>query len=301
MLAGLLHGKGGMRFESDLLRWQNYIESKWTRATCRSYRWNVAQLVGWLDGQGIESFADVTTDDLLAWSASLSRRGLAPKTRKLALTAARSLFSYLRPDDNPALGVMMPKPRRVRARRTATIETVDKVLAFVDTSRPVGKRNAALLYLAVTSGLRAAELCRLVVEDVDMERCALSVVVKGGDRKAGYFSEEARSYMNAWLAVRPYVADEAATAFFVSMYHGRALTLEGIKCTVRKMGKKAGIDLAPHDLRRGFAVGLIQRGAPRSVVQRAGRWSSVDVMDTYLDGLNVDCEVRKYYREKEDS
>jgi len=50
---------------------------------------------------------------------------------------------------------------------------------------------------------------------------------------------------------------------------------------VKRWGLGIGIKLSPHDLRRSFATLSTLFGAPSRVVQVAGRWSTIEMVERY--------------------
>ena len=63
---------------------------------------------------------------------------------------------------------------------------------------------------------------------------------------------------------------------------GAPLTRAGLKCNFMAIGRRAGLQaFTPHDLRRTFATIAIRNGAPTRVVQAAGRWADLMMVERY--------------------
>jgi len=61
-----------------------------------------------------------------------------------------------------------------------------------------------------------------------------------------------------------------------------------LKVIMRKLGAKAGIGkLSPHDFRRTFATLAIRAGAPTRLVQLAGGWKNLEMVERYSRALVV--------------
>jgi integrase len=54
---------------------------------------------------------------------------------------------------------------------------------------------------------------------------------------------------------------------------------------VRRWGEKLGFRLSPHDLRRTFTTLSLKNGAPSRLVQVAGRWSSIEMVERYSQAI----------------
>lgn len=140
--------------------------------------------------------------------------------------------------------------------------------------------------LALDSGLRAAELCRIDLRYVDLCQRTLSVVVKGGNVEDAVYSLQTADALRAWLPDRERVAVKGVRTMFVSISgetKGHPLTTSGLRTEMRRWAKTAGLPagLSPHDFRRGFATISTQSGAPSRIVQVAGRWKSIQMVEHY--------------------
>jgi site-specific recombinase XerC len=123
---------------------------------------------------------------------------------------------------------------------------------------------------------------------VDLIERHLQVIVKGGQWKAAIFSQQTAMYISAWLHYR---VPKDTTALFLSFHHtcaGKALTREGLQGIVKRWGTTIGIKLSPHDFRRSFATLSTIFGAPSRVVQVAGRWNNLDMVEHYTESIQAD-------------
>ncbi len=231
-----------------------------------------------------------TAADLLEF---VSRPEWGSSQRYTALCAARSFIRWLYGVSHPALSARVkrvsPKPQRVLSPADAL-----RLLASFDTSTPAGARDLAMVALALDTGLRVSELVRLQVVDVDLSRRTLQVLVKGGKWGVAVFSEPTALYLSAWLAVRSPAAGVGNV--FLSFHHqsvGKPLTREGVKGLCKVWGGRIGLKLSPHDFRRSFATLSTIFGAPSRVVQVAGRWSDIELVERYTRSLSAS-EIEKY-------
>ncbi|MCH8859002.1 MAG: asparagine synthase (glutamine-hydrolyzing) [Proteobacteria bacterium] len=101
-------------------------------------------------------------------------------------------------------------------------------------------------------------------------------------------SERTAEALRVWLKDRRRFVTNGTTKMFVSVggtTPGSALTVNGLRAIYRKMGKQAGFELSPHDIRRSFAIAAIKNGAPIPVVMRQGGWTNLQVFMEYLRRL----------------
>lgn len=201
----------------------------------------------------------------------------------VALMASRKFLSWLFGITHQAISARIKRvhPRR---QRVLTAGNALELLASFDPRIPKGARDLAIVALGLDTGLRASEICRLKLADVDLSTRTLEVVVKGGDWGVGIFSPETAQYIGAWIALRK--ADPGVGELFTSTRSGKAMTRCGLTCIFRKWGLKLGMKLSPHDLRRSFATLSTIFGAPSRVVQAAGRWSDISMVEHYTQSID---------------
>jgi len=119
-------------------------------------------------------------------------------------------------------------------------EQVRQVLRHCERTTPLGRRDYAILLLLARLGLRAGEVTRLNLEDIDWENSRITVLGKG-QRRTQF----------------PLPAD-AGKAIASYLHHGRP------RCASRRVFIRA---LAPF---RGFSQGNIVSGIVKDNLARAG-------------------------------
>jgi len=210
------------------------------------------------------------------------------------VNALRSFYAFI--GSAAAKGVPLPKVK-MRVQRTLTWTEADAILADCDTSTLLGRRNLALIAVMLDSGLRAAEICRLAVAQVNLETRLLHVVTKGGNEKFGAFSFVTANHVSAWLSMRAPIA--RCERVFCSLELHRAggeLSTEGLRCIFRSIGQRAGVTgFTPHVLRRSFATFMTLLGAPTRLTQMAGRWARLEEVEQYTRAAQVDPDILAPY------
>ncbi len=194
----------------------------------------------------------------------------------LQYTAATAIKKYLRwryGATHPAL-LLRVKRDPAKPGRTLKKETAEKLLDSFDLSKIKGKRDYAIACLALDTGLRVNELATLKFADINLADRTLSVLIKGGKWADAVFSITTRSAIADWVLYRRLGDDRLFQ-----------VTRDGLRVIVRRWGEKLGMRLSPHDLRRSFATISTKRGAPSRLVQIAGRWESIEMVERYTQAL----------------
>jgi site-specific recombinase XerD len=120
-------------------------------------------------------FEDLDADAITAFLAHLeSDRGSSVRTRNARLAALRSFFAFAalrHPEHAWLIQRVLAIPQQRVARGVVSFldkAEIEALLASPDRSTRIGRRNHALLLLAVQTGLRVSELTRLRCGDVEL-------------------------------------------------------------------------------------------------------------------------------------
>jgi integrase/recombinase XerC len=241
-------------------------------ATRRAYATDLRDFTGWLGREGL-GLDDLDVRVLAAYTAELgrARRGLAPTTIARRLSAVRSLARHaLGPDRVPDAALAPRRPRRLP--ETPGLREVEDAVDVVGRDGgPLALRNAALVELVYSCGLRSAEAVALDLGDVDLDRERVHVHGKGGKERLVPVGEEAAWRLAAWLRDgRPALARGACDALFLSV-RGRRLDTSALRRLIRN----------PHRLRHAYATHLLEGGADLRTIQELLGHASLSTTQIY--------------------
>jgi site-specific recombinase XerD len=234
-----------------------------------------------------QDLANMTASDLLK---ILDQSGWGNARQCVALAAMQKFLAWKYGQGHAALSA---KLKRVvgKPQRALDAQTALKLLASFDTYTPKGARDLAICSLALDTGLRESELCRLQLADTDLEHRTLQVIVKGGQWKSAIFGKQTTVDIDRWLHYRR-IADGKGF-LFTHVRTGNGLTPEGLYMIVKQWGRRIDIQLSPHDLRRSMAVMGLLNGASERSLMEMGRWESSSMIKRYTRTLQLE-QVRKY-------
>ena len=148
---------------------------------------------------------------------------------------------------------------------------------------PAGARDAAILAIAYSGGLRRAELTALDLAHYDQTTGVLTVHGKRNKVRTVPVQNGARQALEDWLTVR----GAAPGALFCSITKGshmtgRRMTTQAIYYIFAERAEQASVKpFSPHDLRRTFAGELLDAGADISTVQKMMGHASVSTTAGY--------------------
>ncbi len=146
-----------------------------------------------------------------------------------------------------------------------------------------GARDAAIIALLYSCGLRREELVVLELNDYDPEMGKLKVRGKRNKERLAYVVSGAAEALADWLVIR----DEWPGPLFVPIRRGghiqkRWLTTQGVYHILQARAEQAGVQkLSPHDFRRTFVGDLLDAGADIATVQKLAGHANVTTTARY--------------------
>jgi integrase/recombinase XerD len=249
--------------------------------TLTSYGRDLADFTAHLT-KGGRSVGAASTDDLRAYLAALSRRGLGSATVARRLSAIRQLYRFLYGEglrkDDPAAVLEGPKRSRPLP-KTLTLAEVDRLLSTAAASAadaPLRERVRAarvfcLLETLYATGLRVSELVALPMSAARRDARVIVVRGKGNKERMVPLNNAAKDAMANYLALLEQSGHYAASKWlFPSFGESGHLTRQHFARDLKSLAVSAGLraeQVSPHVLRHAFASHLLHNGADLRVVQ----------------------------------
>jgi site-specific recombinase XerD len=221
------------------------------------------------------------------------QRRCSARTRNARLTAIRSFFHYAAFQE-PALSAHIQRVLAIPYKRQAqpmvdflAHSEIEALLAIPDRTYWMGRRDHALLVLAVQTGLRLSELTSL-------ERTAITLGTgahvrcqgKGRKERCTPLTASTAALLKVWLKEPARCGSEI---LFPNRYGGR-LSADSVQYLVRKYAQAAemrcpslkGKRVSPHVLRHSAAMELLGAGVDSSVIAMWLGHESVNTTQIYL-------------------
>lgn len=230
----------------------------------------------------------LSATDVITFIQRHARRHGSSYTRKL-VASTRSFLRYLHykglhPQN---LSTVVPKVARWKLSelpKHLSADQVRRVLKACDRSTPHGRRNYAILLLLARLGLRAGEVIRLRLDDIDWEQGCLLVRGKAGrEAQLPLPADVARAMARYIQRDRPRCACRAL--FIRARAPLQGLSVAGAVATVVFDAlNAAGIKSAhagAHLLRHSLATDMLRRGASLDEIGEILRHRSSDTTAIY--------------------
>jgi integrase/recombinase XerD len=228
-------------------------------------------------------------------------RGSSPHSRNTRLAAVHSFFNYVALQE-PSISAVVQRVLAIPHRRyhTKPIDfltrpEIDALLAAPDQSAWLGRRDRALLLVAVQTGLRVSELVGLRFQDITLGTGAhIRCCGKGRKERCIPLRKDSIAALRAWSRE---CGGQSADALFPSS-RGQRLSRDGVEYLLAKhvatarqscpsLKKKR---VSPHVLRHSTAMNLLQHGVDCSVI---ALWLGHESIETTQVYLHADLELKE--------
>ncbi|TKJ32298.1 site-specific tyrosine recombinase XerD [bacterium (candidate division B38) B3_B38] len=262
------------------------IESGLAESTIISYGGDLSRFEKFLMAKGT-SISMVSGADIVDFLAELRNRGISPRSIARYMSALRMFFRFLVVENkipsDPTINLETPSFWK-RLPTFLSIDEVEMLLRQPPRNKPRGARDAALLELLYATGVRATELVKLKVEDLNLEAGFLRCFGKGEKERIIPVGSSALAQLKDYLSnARPIILRDRHSPYLFVTGRGTKLTRQWCWKLVKDYAEKAGIkkEVTPHTLRHSFATHLLSNGADLRSVQLMLGHSDISTTQIY--------------------
>ncbi|MCF7708697.1 MAG: tyrosine recombinase [Verrucomicrobia bacterium] len=266
--------------------------------TQKTYAYLLNRFVEWAEEVGAGDCGRIGLSELTAFisrerrhpsggDTGQAQRVLAPASVYLEIAALKAFFKFCENEgfisNNPAELLSLPR-RWKRLPKALTDAEIEKLLTPRDWRRPADLCDYAVVELAYASGLRLSELCRLRIEQLNLDAGFTMVIGKGDKARVVPIGAEALGALRRYLENgRPELVKRHTPGVVFLNNRGREFAPVTLWLRIKKFAKRAGIErnLTPHMLRHSFATHLLERGADLRVIQELLGHASIGTTEVY--------------------
>lgn len=278
-------------------------------STIAQYDWGLSR---WMKHIGDKQLKDITLEDARKFIIYLQtdyvgRDGaLSPVTVFHGWKAIRALYKWLETDlhiQNIMVNFRRP-PFQAAEIIPLSNEDIEKLLKAAnqidhkDSKKeykrraPQGERNKLIILFLLDTGVRVGELCRLDMEDINMETLEVEVRPFRSSKKSKprtvYIGRRVQKELWKYLLKRE--KDIKHNPLFVSG-QGKRLSGDSVKHMLPRIAKRAGVkNVHPHIFRHTFAIQYLRNGGDIFTLQRLLGHSTLAMVERYLHIAKTDVE-----------
>lgn len=265
-----------------------YILSRWQRGeiaeeTRRSFAETLRLLCEWLGAE--QSLDSVNRRDIEMWLGHMSS-SCKGATIRLRLSTVRGMFRWAVDEGlvqiDPTAGIHGPKkPRSVP--RGLSSDAVRAILAVT-----VDARERLIVLLMLEEGLRAGEVARLEMGDLDPNDRTMIVTGKGGHSRVLPITDACSDAIAAYLSERGRHSGPLLHSYQRSYANPtEGLTARYVARLASDVIHRARVRESGHALRHTFAHDLIEAGASLRDVQAALGHASIATTQVYTGRADI--------------
>jgi integrase/recombinase XerC len=253
--------------------------------TQRNYRQALLEFFAWFKTQrgNDPDWAALRRDDFRDFLRFLGRGQLSRAAIQLRFSALRSFYKFLIRNGivavSPIKSLSLPQAQK-RLPLFLTVKQLQDLLEAPgaelrsaaekgDVDASLYFRDAAILEVIYSCGLRVSELCRLCAGDIDWSEEVVSVRGKGKKERLVPIGATALKAIRAYWKLRTSPVLGGQAVFSARANKATPLSPRTVQMRLKKYLSSAGLDphMTPHKLRHSFATHLLDAGADLRSVQ----------------------------------
>jgi site-specific recombinase XerD len=259
----------------------------------------------WLVDEGVATFADVRKGHIqlyIAWLAETPRpdgKFYADGYVNNQYRALQQFFKWHSAEEDLPNPFAKLSPPKVGEKVVPVIEyeTLATLIRLCEKGRDFeSRRDAAILRLFASSGIRLSELALLEVDNVDLTKCAAKVTGKGDKERIVRFDDRTAQAINRYLRMRAEHKFARHPRLWLAIKNRGPLTPNGIRQIIERRGLAAGVDIHPHMFRHTFSHNWLDNGGQGGDLMEQNGWTSEAMLRVYGRSMRAARAHRAYDR-----
>ncbi len=281
-----------MNWENEIKEFKTFlkIENGLSDNSINAYITDLNKLIDFLKSSGYENVnpEDVKLSHLKEMMQWISENDISPRTQARIISGIKAFYKFMlieeKLEKNPTALLQAPKIGR-KLPEVLSIEEIDAIINSIDTKKPEGQRNKAILETLYSCGLRVSELIDLKISNLFFESGFIKIEGKGSKERLIPISTKAIKEINLYLSEyrRLLNIDPRDEDVLFLNRRGRKLSRVMIFTIIKNQVKELGLkkNISPHTFRHSFATHLIDGGANLRAVQEMLGHESIITTEIY--------------------
>lgn len=238
---------------------------------------------------------DCTKELINQYFDCLYERYSKPKTVKRKIASIRALFNFLSYEDyisiNPfeKIRIQFKEPKILP--RTIQMSYMKKIIersyqkiqdSSTDYKEKHAVRNAAVIELLFSTGIRVSELCNIKRKEINLEDGELLIFGKGAkERMLQIGNENVLNILKSYATL--YEDDLKDSEYFFLNKNKERLSEQSVRILLKTLETEIGLEqhITPHMLRHTFATQLLEEDVDIRYIQRILGHSSISTTQIY--------------------
>jgi len=225
--------------------------------TIKNYNIDLREFIDFTNNKNIKK---INIDDIRDFLKQLYTLKYSTRSISRKISSLKSYFNYLESEEiiknNPASLISNPKIEKSLP-NYLNYKDLEKLLNTPDITKKQGIKEALILEMLYSSGLRVSELVNIKLKDINFNEKKILILGKGNKERYVYYGNPCEKLLNIYLE-----KFKPKEYLFVNNKNNK-INERTIRKIVSDMAKKAEmpVHVTPHTLRHTYATHMLNEGA----------------------------------------
>ena len=181
---------------------------------------------------------------------------------------------------NPKLDKKLPK--------FLYYEELEQILNIPDKKTPLGQRDALVLELLYSTGIRVSELVNIKIKDINRSNRTIKILGKGNKERYVLYGKYFDDILDLYLKDGRLNLLNNNNEYLILNHLGNKITDRGIREIINRIIKKGQLEfnISPHVFRHTFATHMLENGAELRCVQELLGHENLSTTEIYTHVTN---------------
>lgn len=275
-------------------------EKNYSDYTITNYSIDIEEFYVFLKKENITQLQDVDYKVLRKYLNYMTENKYSNKTISRKLSSLRTFFKYLVKkeiiNDNPMILISNPKEEK-KLPKYLNYGEIEKILEIPNKETTLGLRNACILEILYSTGIRVSELVNLKINDINFYNKKIRVLGKGNKERIVLFGNRCENLLERYIKESRAVLNKKKVEYLFLNNLGQNISVRSIENIIDKIEKEACLkfSISPHVFRHTFATHLLDNGADLNSVKELLGHENLNTTAIYTHVSNE--RLRKVYLE----
>ena len=263
------------------------IERNYSEHTIISYKTDLEEYKEYLNNKDIK---DTDYKFIRTYLTYMFEKKYEKKTISRHISTLRSFYKYLLEEKvikkNPMTLISNPKLDK-KLPNFLYYDELEILLNIPDKSTVLGLRDALILELLYSTGIRVSELVNIKMKDINRSDKKILIMGKGSKERYVLYGEVLDNLLDMYIENSRSKLNKNSD-YLILNKDGNQITDRGIRLIISKILKKGEIDyhVSPHTLRHTFATHMLENGADLKSVQELLGHENLSTTQVYTHVTN---------------
>lgn len=267
------------------------VEKNYSEYTILNYRKDLENFLDFLDKECIKKYENIDYKVLRLYLNEMFNRKYSSKTISRNLSSLRTFFKYLSREEiigfNPMILISNPKQEK-KLPSYLNYKELEDILDIPDTSTVLGLRDASILELLYSTGIRVGELVNIKIKDIDFNGNRIKILGKGNKERYVLFGDKCKKLLNKYLSESRTQLIKQSNDYLYLNTRGTPISIRTTEKMVDDVVKRSSVkfNVSPHTLRHTFATHMLDNGADLNSVGELLGHSNLNTTAVYTHVSN---------------